>query len=74
MTRWDPKVGEMISVWDRRLKRWREAEVMAVNLLQRLFTAKAGNVWFSDEVIHPAVVRPVRLVYCRRCSETRRAA
>ncbi len=73
MRHWTPRAGDVVAIRDQRLGRWRRATVVSVNPFLRLFTAKAGNVWFSEEVIHPAVVRPVRLVYCRAC-EMRRAA
>lgn len=74
MKGWSLRPGDVVAVRDRRLGRWRRAEVMSVNVLLRLFTARAGNVWFSEETIHPANVRPVRLVYCRACDAMRRAA
>lgn len=62
--------GDVVSLFDSRLGRWREAEVMAANLA--VFTAKAGNVWFELPVT-PQHVRPVHIAYCRAC-ELRRAA
>lgn len=72
--RWMPRPHEIVAVFDRRLQRWRRAQIVAVNVLQRLYTAKAGNVWFSEEAVHPRNIRPIRLVYCRRCDALRRAA
>ncbi len=74
MRHWTPRAGDVVAIRDQRLRRWRRATVVSVNPFLRLFTAKAGNIWFSDEIIHPRFIRPVQLVYCSRCSEMRRAA
>lgn len=62
--------GDVVSLFDSRLHRWREAEVLAANL--SLFTARIGNVYF-ELPITPQHVRPIRLAYCRECA-MRRAA
>lgn len=65
--------GHVVSVRDERLNRWRRGIVRAVNIVQMEFAVQVGNVWIRNR-LSPDYIRLVRLVYCRRCSEMRRAA
>jgi hypothetical protein len=67
--------GDVVAVYDHHTHRWTAATIKVVNRAKGLFTAWTSNhVTLGELPICSAFVRPVRLVYCRQCSEMRRAA